>query len=264
MDFGKPDILKCPHCGGLRRMCGMGIDDISETRWSDGYMPDYEPTISPILRCPICKHYHFYEYSQIVGKCRTYFNSSRGYLSYELLKEALVELAPTGENEKMLRTMLLWVYNDLYWEMPNVEYPTSEFISEREYFIENVKALITLIPDDAVLCAELYREIGEFEKSTSILSQIDKEALPVWDKWKLDELIDKVRKRDSNVYLSSKDAYCNSIRYPSLECKEYVYSSIKDWDWEYIKECFNKIKSKIVGKIRERFGWYDDNEDELW
>ena len=262
MDFGKPDILKCPHCGGLRRMCGMGIDDISETRWSDGYMPDYEPTISPILKCPICKHYHFYEYSQIVGKCRTYFNSSRGYLSYESLKEALVELAPTGENEKMLRIMLLWVYNDLYWEMSNVEYPTSEFISEREYFIENVKALITLIPDDPVLCAELYREIGEFEKSTSILSQIDKEALPVWDKWKLDELIDKVRKRDSNVYLSSKDAYCNSIRYPSLECKEYVYSSIKDWDWEYIKECFNKIKSKIVGKIRERFGWYDD--DELW
>ena len=58
-------------------MCGVGIDDISETYWSDGYMPDYQPTISPVLRCPVCKKYHFYHRSQIVGECRTYFKDSR-------------------------------------------------------------------------------------------------------------------------------------------------------------------------------------------
>lgn len=56
-----PDILKCPHCGGLSRLssivsgntCGM-------VQWSDTkrYLPML-PSISAVQKCPACEKYFF-------------------------------------------------------------------------------------------------------------------------------------------------------------------------------------------------------------
>lgn len=239
-------------------MCGVGIDDISETYWSDGYMPDYQPTISPVLRCPVCKKYHFYHHSQIVGKCRTYFKNSCGYLSYESLKEVLVELAPIGEKEKELRMMLLWAYNDKYGQMHNVEILPAELVNERKFFRENAIALFRLKPNDYMLHAELFREMGEFENCLAVLDGIGDIKQPKL----FNALRGKAQNKDSNVFIVESDGCSEIERFPTEDDKDYIYSSIKDWDWEYIKERLDKIKSNIVGNIRERFGWYD--EDELW
>ena len=227
------------------------------TIWSDQKvdLPSL-PSISPVLRCPVCKKYHFYHRSQIVGECRTYYNDDFGYLSYESLKEALVELAPKGEKEKELRMMLLWAYNDKYGQMHNVEILPAELVNERKFFRENAIALFRLKPDDYLLHAELFREMGEFDNCLAVLDKI------VDNKQSRDyaTIRERARSKDSNVFIVESDKWSDTERFPTKDDEGYIYSSIKDWDWEYIKESLNDI----IERIRIKFGWYDDNEDELW
>ena len=124
----KPNILKCPHCGGLRRVRSLvSGNTIGETFWSDGKI-DYPmlPSISDVLRCPVCKKFHFYDHSQIVGKCKSRGNASWGNLSYASLKEAMEQLQPTDKEEKKLRMMIHWAYNDLYWNITDMECQTPD------------------------------------------------------------------------------------------------------------------------------------------
>lgn len=258
MDFGKPDILKCPHCGGLRRVCALlSGNDIGMTIWSDQKvdLPSL-PSISPVLQCPVCKKYHFYHRSQIVGECRTHYNDDFGYLSYESLKEALVELDPKGEKEKELRMMLLWAYNDKYGQMHNVKFLPAKLESERKFFRENAIALFRLRPDDYLLHAELFREMGEFENCLAVLDGIGGNKQPKL----FNTLREKAQNKDSNVFIVESDKWSETKRFPTKDNKGYIYSSIKDWDWEYIKEYLNDI----IERIRIKYGWYDDDEDELW
>lgn len=214
----KPNILKCPHCGGLCRVRSiMSGNTIRAILWSDGKV-DYPmlPPISKVLRCPVCKKYHFYESSQIVGKCKSWGNASLGKLSYASLKEAMEQLKPTGKEEETLRMMILWAYNDLYWDVTDAERQTKEYLAEREYFIQNTKAIIALNPDKPLFCAELYREIGEFERCIKILYSIkqqkdDKTELEICDRRILIRNFEKAKNRilqkallhDSKVYAES-------------------------------------------------------------
>lgn len=270
MLFGKPNILKCPLCGGLRRITGGEVFDcVSEVRWSDGYMPDYQPSISPVLLCPVCKRYHFYEHSQITGKCRTYRSFGHGYLSYKHLKESLAELAPTGKKEEKLRKMILWAYNDLYWDIADEEKQTDDYLAERKYFVQNAKALIELCRDDTLYCAELLREIGEFEECLNLLTtyHISTKLDCNYDSITIYNIAKLAMKKNSKIYLAVNDSgeiliypeikQANEYtRHPGVEDVGYVYSLLKDWDWEYIKERFDCV----FRKIKERF--HNDECDE--
>lgn len=230
----KPNILKCPHCGGLRRVCSiMSGNTCGKTIWSDHKVDlPMLPHISKVLRCPICKKYHFYESSQIIGKCKSLGNASWGKLSYKSLKEALLELAPTGEQEIMLRKMILWSYNDLYWKMADVECQTKEYLADREYFIQNAKELISLCPENKSLCAELYREIGEFEQCLQYtLDILVKMENPRTAKYlvELQTFLQKNDKRDSKVYAVFHNDY-ELTREPVIEDDEtqYIYDPNND------------------------------------
>jgi hypothetical protein len=173
-------------------------------------------------------------------------------LSYESLKEALVELDPKGEKEKKLRMMLLWAYNDKYGQMHNVEILPAELESERRFFRENAIALFRLKPDDYLLHAELFREMGEFENCLAVLERIgDKEHSK-----DVTTLKEKVQNKDSNVFIVESDKCSETGRYPTKDDKGCIYSSIKDWDWGYIKECIDKV----ISEIRLRFDWYDGED----
>lgn len=161
------------------------------------------PHISKVLRCPVCKKYHFYESSQIVGKCKSWGNASWGKLSYASLKEAMEQLKPTGKDEISLRMMILWAYNDLYWDVANEVCQTKEYLAEREYFIQNAKALMALCPENKNLCAELYRETGEFEQCTQYtIDIIVKMENPKTANYlmELQTFLQKAYRRDSKVY----------------------------------------------------------------
>ena len=244
----KPNILRCPHCGGLRRVRSiMSGNTIRAILWSDGKV-DYPmlPHISKVLRCPVCKKYHFYELSQIVGKCKSWGNASWGGLSYTSLKEALLEIAPTGEKEIMLRKMILWAYNDLYWEIADVESPTKEHLAERENFIQNAKALMALCPENKSLCAELYRETGEFEQCTQyIIDIIVKMENPRTADYlmELQTFLQKADRRDSKVYavFHGRDEVTREPVMEEDDESQYIYDPDNDPEEEDWFDMFSNI-----------------------
>ena len=247
----KPNILKCPHCGGLRRVRSiMSGNTCRKTIWSDHKVDlPMLPHISEVLRCPICKKYHFYESSQIVGECKSWGNANWGKLSYASLKEAMEQLKPTGKYEITLRMMILWAYNDLYWDVANEVCQTKEYLAEREYFIQNAKTLMALCPENKSLCAELYREIGEFEQCTQYtIDIIVKMENPRTANYlmELQTFLQKADRRDSKVYAVSHGRD-EATREPVIEEddeSQYIYDPDNDpeeEDWfDMLNRAFNE------------------------
>ena len=222
-----PNILKCPHCGGLSRLssiisgntCGM-------VQWSDTkrYTPML-PSISTVQKCPSCEKYFFYERGLIVGTCESYGNSSWGHLSYASLKDALEQLQPTGDKEIKLRIMILHGYNDYYGGCPGTKLPSDAPANERIYFEKNARRLIELMPENKVFCAELYRELGEFEQALAILNNITADGY-------MAQIVEQLKERalmnDSSVFvLNEKDARANTRN--AIEDKPgFVYDAEAD------------------------------------
>ena len=265
MDFATPDILECPHCGGLRRISYSVFDVIDDTLWSD-FMSDWSlPSVSRVLKCPVCKKYHFYHRSQIIGDCKSYFNSDFGELSYESLKEALEQLKPQGKDEETLRMMLLWAYNDLYGQMHNVEILPEELQRERQFFKENALALFRLRPEDTLLHAELLRELGDFDKSITILKKICIEQPSMH----AITIIQKAANKDANVCLIESGRF-SEPRYPTRDSKGYIYNPWKDriwyWGWVLEQRCnIDYISYRIryiIDKIKYKLNLIDKYEDE--
>jgi hypothetical protein len=134
------------------------------------------PSISAVQKCPSCKKYFFYERGLIVGTCESYGDCSWGHLSYASLKEAFEQLRPTANREINLRIMILHGYNDHYGGCPGTKLPGDAPANERTYFEQNARRLIELMSDNKVFCAELYRELGEFDKALAILNNITAEG----------------------------------------------------------------------------------------
>ena len=206
------------------------------------------PMVSPVLRCPICKKYHFYHDSLIVGECKTEGNSSWGDLSYKSLKEAFEQLEPIGEDEITLRFMLLWGFNDLYRNPTNIDIASKEDPEELEYFIQNAKALISLCPNNDFLRAELYRELGEFEKCINILNkstEIDK-SLPVYQM-----LLSKAQMKDSKIFVITQQEVCHNTRNPIIN---------DDINCIYDPHADSIQKPKYVPQFKQ----FEDIDDDDW
>lgn len=247
----KPNILKCPHCDGLRRVNALWSGNtLGIIQWSDFkvYYPML-PMISSVLRCPICNKYHLYHESQIVGKCKTEGNSSWGHLSYKSLKEAFKQLKPIGEDEITLRFMLLWGFNDLYGNPANVENLSKEYLEEQEYFTQNAKAIISLCPNNDFLRAELHRELGEFDECINILKQssdIDKSSTVY------QVLLSKAQQEDSKIFIvTQQDEDCYNLREPII--KDDV-GCIYD----------PSIDSRPQSAYTPKFQHFEDDEDDDW
>ena len=221
-----PFILKCPHCGGLSRLSsivsgntfGMGM-------WSD--MKQHTPMlshISAVQKCPSCGKYFFYEEAHIWGFCNSFGNSSMGHLSYTSLKKAYEQLQPTGEKEITLRIMLLHGYNDHYGGCPGTKLPDEAPASERTYFEQNARRLIELLPDDELLCAELYRELGAFEQCLSLLNKITAEGRKARFAAQIKE---RALKHDRTVFVLNNILH-NGIRKAIEDEPCYVYDKEED------------------------------------
>lgn len=174
-----PKVLKCPHCGEFKTVDAIiSGNTIGKVVWSD--MKSYCPMLprpSYVQRCPSCRKYFFNDKSVQAGYAESECSSSLGELSYLSLKEAFNQLAPAGENEEIMRMMLLWAYNDIYGGCKRVSDCKDVPAEEREYFVNNVNALIAICQnnDEHLFVAELYREIGEFDKCIAELKAIKDE-----------------------------------------------------------------------------------------
>lgn len=242
-----PNILKCPHCGGLSRLSSiMSGNTCGMVQWSDTkrYTPML-PSLSAVQKCPSCEKYFFYERGLIVGNCESYGNSSWGHLSYISLKDALEQLQPTGDNEIKLRIMILHGYNDHYGGCPGTKLPSDAPANERAYFEQNAKRLIELMPENKVFCAELYRELGEFEQSLAILNDIAADGY-------MAQIVAQIKERallnDNSVFVLNEKEARDSTRRANEDQPGCVYDAEADKN----------------GRKKSPFSFFDDiDEDEI-
>lgn len=161
---GPPRILTCPHCGTKKNVISTISGRLmSQTTWSDGrIVSDMPLRPSFVQKCPNCGG--FYLLSRQDPDC--YAMNSQEWtpdeLSYEQLKEAysLLKKEKLDDHEHLnILQSIVWAFNDTYTRGDLREIPDDEMY----YFIEVVTALLPLA--HPLLRAELYREIGDYDKA---------------------------------------------------------------------------------------------------
>ena len=164
-------LLRCPHCGAKKEVLQlMSGNTYGSTLWSDTkYIAPMLPQVSYIQRCPSCGKYFFHTQEVKAGKSNSY-GGDTGNLPLEYLKEALTQLQPTGDDESALRFYILWAFNDRYGDMEQSDIPSEEW----EYHLDNVHHLLQM-DINAMVRAELHREIGDFEQAIQILQSLEVE-----------------------------------------------------------------------------------------
>ena len=164
-------LLRCPHCGAKKEILQlMSGNTFGSTLWSDTkHIAPMLPRVSHIQRCPTCGKYFFRTQDVMAGRSGRY-GGSTGDLPLEYLKQALAQLQPTGDDESALRFYILWAFNDRYGNMEQSDIPSEEW----EYHLDNVHHLLQM-DINAMVRAELYREIGDFEQAIQILQSLEVE-----------------------------------------------------------------------------------------
>jgi hypothetical protein len=164
-------LLRCPHCGAKKEILQlMSGNTFGSTLWSDTkHIAPMLPRVSHIQRCPTCGKYFFRTQDVMAGRSDRY-GGGTGDLPLEYLKQALAQLHPTGDDESALRFYILWAFNDRYGNMEQSDIPSEEW----EYHLDNVHHLLQM-DINAMVRAELHREIGDFEQATQILQSLEVE-----------------------------------------------------------------------------------------
>lgn len=202
MTIGPVCRLTCPHCGGYKHIESiMSGNTFRGLVWSDS-KKDYPmlPSTSPIQRCPKCGAYYFYEEGDPVDMNEDEFRKTLncmklseteiekqyrkalnkwsdeaykngfGHLNEQESREAYESLyleSLTKEKKTNLLVTRLYAFNDEYLRNGNTLLPEHQTIQEDFIF-----KIIDLYSDETIFIAELYRDIGRFEKAIELLSEV--------------------------------------------------------------------------------------------
>ena len=95
-----------------------------------------------------------------------------GTLNFQEAREALEQLYESSELKRRftLRLYVLYAYNDMYGRSGVIPLDGSE---DQLFFEENCRELIKMERTIPTLRAELYREIGEFDKCIEYLDSLE-------------------------------------------------------------------------------------------
>ena len=95
-----------------------------------------------------------------------------GILNFQEAREALEQLYESSDLKRRftLRLYVLYAYNDMYGRSGVIPLDGSE---DQLFFEENCREMIRMERTIPTLRAELYREIGEFEKCVEYLDSLE-------------------------------------------------------------------------------------------
>ncbi len=159
------------------------------------------PQPSFVQHCPVCGHYYFYNDGNPQDTEEESFTFDFGNLSFEQANDAFDELYNEKlEEENKIQLLFLWLYkyNDKYGGREGKSCPEScpESIAERRS--EIVDTLLDCQADNVLFCAELHREIGEFDKCIELAT-----PLAVGEDFSAEvarRFIEHAKKEDSRVF----------------------------------------------------------------
>jgi hypothetical protein len=192
MTPGPLQIIACPQCNALASHTTLlSGNTLGATYWTDGKMiAPMLPDTPAVTQCQNCQKYYWVEDAEEVGEWNCFEgeppNPAWGdvpeieELSEPEYFQALEQgIAEDEEQEKLLRLFAWWRRNDAYREE---DAETSALAPAADTpWKENLAALAELLdadePEDRVMQAEIFRELGDFERALQILESITEEGL---------------------------------------------------------------------------------------
>ena len=188
MKPGLDIIIACPQCKMLHRQGTlMSGNTIGAKFWTDGKMEaPMLPEIPIITKCGKCNSIFWIKDAEKIGEISPFAeamedaevppewrNSQRiSKLDKTSLIEALnTEIAKSSKDEKYLRVRLWWGINDeIRKGLQNIPE------KDKPVFKENLEKLISLLgdedPQERVMKAEAYREMGVFDQVSPLLQEL--------------------------------------------------------------------------------------------
>ena len=186
MTPGPNELVKCPACGDYqqRRTLRSG-NTVGATFYSDGKrVAPMLPEFPYFIKCPKCGK--FFTISREVISNDKLADGERSpfvrFLTIDEYKQAIEEGLVNGKDSDilLLRTFLWRAYNDIIRQGGEIEE------KERVFYEENCRTIIAEKEDelkdgapeldgDRLMCAELWRNIGEFDKSKAMLNAISRQ-----------------------------------------------------------------------------------------
>ena len=211
MTPGPPCKLTCPHCGGHKHIMSIASGNtFGGTIWSDSKR-DFPmlPQPSLIQYCPHCGHYFFYEDGNakaVPSEQRTPKNLWRtktdkdeqfqadnaqsdewkmireetytnrfGELSFEQVDAAYDELSSESLTDERLNQLLflwLFIFNDVYGGRGRVESVPVLSPALVQKHAEVLQKLINLNEGNSLFVAEMYRELGNYQKCIELTTAL--------------------------------------------------------------------------------------------
>ena len=175
MWFGNDFFYQCTKCENLiLKPSLLSGNDFGEEVYSDGYryapmMPDF-PEISKCGKCGTIVWLN--DKNEVEYKKGRSCNGAKFMKVDDYIEALSYPENNIIENEIKLRRYILWLLND----GDRGENYNSEFEDYGDLRYENIKRLIDILDyedfENQILLVELYRNLGEFEKSKKVLDDI--------------------------------------------------------------------------------------------
>ena len=200
---GDAKIIKCPFCGAKKELMTLLSGNTFRARyWSDGKrIAEMLPQVSPVQKCPECGKYYFeflqpYEYGEDCS-----FNL--GEMSYREWKEAYLQFLIDKDHEDLMQSvkfLLIQAYNDSFRDSSEPVLPKEEDVFVASIINEYVEKQNWSGNNSLLVKAELYREAGEMEKCSTVLSEIDQETLQDFEAKIFAAIKEKMEQGDRRVF----------------------------------------------------------------
>jgi tetratricopeptide (TPR) repeat protein len=204
---GKPSYKKCANCGYKNECYSRSFVDHNYrlTEWSDGESFQEVPSLkkTKLHKCGSC-HQFYWNKRGLGGLSFDDYVQAAAYFEYEYSEMTLNNFINRPRNKKRLlhiRLKILQRYNDqLRIPLLSNGEPIKKTIPiyKKEHFTNNIKLLIDLLTDtksnDYFLIAELYRNMGNFEKAKAALDKLSQSN-------KKEQLLKEIELKNRDVIL---------------------------------------------------------------
>jgi len=177
MTPGTPEIIRCPSCEYLQQRETLRSGNTFGAKfYSDGKCEaPMLPQFPHFVKCPECKSFFKIAPDVVVEKNQTR-KPNIPFVSFlttdEYLQAISSGLLNGNENDILSLRIELWrTYNDAVRDGQNE-------LAEKELYEDNCRKILssaTNEPNDdemCLMCAEMWRNIGEFDKSKALLNEI--------------------------------------------------------------------------------------------
>jgi tetratricopeptide (TPR) repeat protein len=270
-----PDfIYQCPHCGNyLKRGSLMSGNTFGAKLYSDGkQVAPMLPDFPNLTKCKKCNTIFWLSDLKEVGECDWYSENKEVSLEWKSADNAefleikdlcrALEIEENQSAEKNIRIWIWWAFNDRVREGGGKLFLEE---TEKDLWEKNCRTLLNLLNVDdfneKIMIADLYRNLGEFEKCISIIDSIEEKNM----NWIKDLMKFMAKKNFSLCFSFQRLHYSKSdSNLPffqergELKEKQGNYKgALDDYDKALIVDDKNSFLYVLKGGVYEKLEQYD-------